>query len=339
MSKRDEISVNLMDMEENPRSDATPLSDPFAQIDSGGGWENMETSLSGQSSPSYSAPVGGASDGVGSPSPFVSLGPTSPAAQGPGPIPLPDLSTGGGADPFASSSNAEVNLLTGGEEASGSGNGDGKQSEEDGKGEKVKVTWNPLLFLKNKLEPYFDVDTNDIFQRTLQATVKGYAGSFTESISNKPDLYGPFWIATTLIVVSSASGSFAQYLSGVRKDDIDKVTASAAFFYGYVTILPLAIWGLLIYHKKPMRLLNLIGIYGYAMSVFIPTAILCTVPNTIVRWCLILFAAAVSGLSIVMNVKENFLQALQGKGALYLAGISVIHLGLAIGLKLYFFLY
>lgn len=173
----------------------------------------------------------------------------------------------------------------------------------------------------------------------MQATVKGYTGGFEDFISNKPDLYGPFWIATTLIVVSSVSGSFAQYLSGVKKNDVDKVSASCFFFYGYVTLLPLAIWGLLIYHKQPMRLLTLFGIYGYAMSVFIPTAILCTVPNTIFRWCLILTAAGISGLSIIMNVKKNFMDALQHKGVFYLAGIAAIHLGLAIGLQLYFFLY
>ena len=197
----------------------------------------------------------------------------------------------------------------------------------------------PLRTVFLRLAPYFDVDTMDIVNRTVNATAKGYAGNFADFVEDKPDLYGPFWIATTLIVVSSASGSFAQYLSGVSKDDIDKVTASCFFFYGYVTALPLAIWGLLIYHKQPMRLLNLIGIYGYAMAVFIPTAILCTVPNAYVRWALILVAAAISGLSIVMNVRRNFMAALQAKGTLYLAAIAGLHLCLAVGLKFYFFLY
>ena len=197
----------------------------------------------------------------------------------------------------------------------------------------------PLRTVFLRLAPYFDVDTMDIVNRTVNATAKGYAGNFADFVEDKPDLYGPFWIATTLIVVSSASGSFAQYLSGVSKDDIDKVTASCFFFYGYVTALPLAIWGLLISHKQPMRLLNLIGIYGYAMAVFIPTAILCTVPNAYVRWALILVAAAISGLSIVMNVRRNFMAALQAKGTLYLAAIAGLHLCLAVGLNFYFFLY
>jgi hypothetical protein len=139
--------------------------------------------------------------------------------------------------------------------------------------------------------------------------------------------------------VSSVSGSFAQYLSGQNKSDVDKVTASAFFFYGYIALLPLLIWGVLIYHKKPMRLLTLVGIYGYAMSVFIPAAILCAFPSAILRWSIIFSAAAISGLSIIMNVKANFLEALQSKGTLYLGVIAAIHFGLAIGLKLYFFLY
>ncbi|UPR02742.1 protein YIPF [Chloropicon primus] len=333
-SKGDEINVNLMDMQEGPSSSV--MEDPFAQLGDldEGGWGSMDPGLD----------AAGAS--VPEESPFVSLD-QGAGQMGPGPVPLPDLSaatttttttTTAGADPFASSNDVEVNLLM--DSAPGGGSGDdGNKAENKGSDDKAKVTWNPLVFLKNRLEPYFDVDTDDIVQRTLQAIVKGYKGKFTEFTADKPDLYGPFWIATTLIVVSSASGSFAQYLSGVSKNDMDKVTASAFFFYGYVTLLPLAIWGLLIYHKKPMRLLNIVDVYGYAMSVFIPTAILCTVPNTIMRWSLILLAAAVSGLSIVMNVKQNFMEALQGKGALYLSGIAAIHLGLAIGLKFYFFLY
>ena len=332
MSKQDEITVNLMDMDDTPRSDEV-AQDPFVlDLQGGGGsgsWSGSGFgSMKAEEASTAASPT--MSGGIQE-DPFVSLHDT-PNEGGPGPIPLHSQQEMN--DPFGASNEAEVNLL---------GEGDGKPSDGsgggDGENDKVKVTWNPLAFLKNRLEPYFDVDTNDIVQRTVQATVKGYSGSFTDFVSDKPDLYGPFWICTTLIVVSSAAGSFDQYLGGVSKDDMDKVTASCAFFYGYVTVLPLAIWGLLIYHKNPMRLLHIIGIYGYAMSVFIPTAILCTVPNTIVRWCLILLAAAVSGLSIIMNVKKHFMEALQHKGALYLAGIAAIHLGLAIGLKLYFFLY
>jgi hypothetical protein len=35
--------------------------------------------------------------------------------------------------------------------------------------------------------------------------------AFNEVLQNKPDLYGPFWIATTLIVVIIAASSLMQF--------------------------------------------------------------------------------------------------------------------------------
>jgi hypothetical protein len=40
-------------------------------------------------------------------------------------------------------------------------------------------------------------------------------------ISHKnPDLYGPFWIYTTLIFIMAASGSLNKYLKGASTDEL-----------------------------------------------------------------------------------------------------------------------
>mmetsp|Transcript_14866 Transcript_14866/g.37796 ORF Transcript_14866/g.37796 Transcript_14866/m.37796 type:complete len:269 (+) Transcript_14866:74-880(+) len=255
--------------------------------------------------------------------------------EGTGSVPLTsntgDQGSGGLAftsDPFAASDQAEVGLISeGGEEPT-------ERSAPEPEPQR-KSTFNPVGVLKN----YFDVDTNIIFQRTFQATVKGYSGGFTNYIHGKQDLYGPFWITATLVVVSSISGSFAQYLSGKRKNDVDKVTASLFTFYGYVTLLPLLIWGLLKYYKNPLPLVSLVSLYGYSMAVFIPAAIFCTIPIPAFRWIVILLAAAVSGVSITMNLKESLAVALQQKSFAVLAGLAGAHIAVAVGLKLYFFMY
>ena len=242
-------------------------------------------------------------------------------------VPAPQTELRSAAEGFGAEDDAAQPL------AGGSGGGP-SDDPEAGKTE-VRATFNPLLALKQ----YFDFDTDEILARVTSATVKGYAGNFVEFLKGRPDLYGPFWIATTLIVVSTASGSFAQYLSGTGKSDVDKITASLFFFYGYVTLLPLAIWGALIYYRAPVPLTTLVCLYGYAMAVFVPTAVLCTIPITALRWALVLLAAAVSGTSLVMNLKQPFTQALQTKGTVCLAGVAGVHLALAFGLKLYFFYY
>ena len=79
------------------------------------------------------------------------------------------------------------------------------------------------------------------------------------------------------------------------------------------------------------------------MTVFIPAAILCTVPKIALflgtRWTVIFVAAAISGLSIVMNLKKNFAEAVQQKSFIFLGALAAVHAALAIALKMYFFNY
>ena len=43
-------------------------------------------------------------------------------------------------------------------------------------------------------------------------------GNFLETINGNPDLYGPFWIYTTLIFAISASANISQYLKATVKN-------------------------------------------------------------------------------------------------------------------------
>ena len=45
-------------------------------------------------------------------------------------------------------------------------------------------------------QPYFDVDTKDIFSRVYSSTIYcGQQDSFLSLVGDKPDLYGPFWVS------------------------------------------------------------------------------------------------------------------------------------------------
>ena len=44
-------------------------------------------------------------------------------------------------------------------------------------------------------QPYFDVDTDDVISRVLNAVLFcGREENFLTKIGNKPDAYGPFWV-------------------------------------------------------------------------------------------------------------------------------------------------
>ncbi|KAJ6682976.1 hypothetical protein OIU74_021101 [Salix koriyanagi] len=80
-------------------------------------------------------------------------------------------------------------------------------------------------------KPYFDVDTTDVLER-IKDSLFPFRGTFTEKTANNPDLYGPFWICTTLIFVAASIGTFVTYIAHKlqKKEwnyDINLVTWSA----------------------------------------------------------------------------------------------------------------
>lgn len=60
------------------------------------------------------------------------------------------------------------------------------------------------------LAPYFDVSTEDIKAR-FRASLMPYNQKFIMEYQKKPDLYGPFWLIWTLVVVITISGNLNKY--------------------------------------------------------------------------------------------------------------------------------
>lgn len=90
--------------------------------------------------------------------------------------------------------------------------------------------------------------------------------------------YGPFWICTTLIFVAATIGTFVAYIAHKLQNkefdyDISLVTWSAGVFYGYVTIVPLALYIILKYFSAPSGLVHLLCLYGYSLFIFIPALV------------------------------------------------------------------
>ncbi|MCO5610897.1 hypothetical protein L7F22_065140 [Adiantum nelumboides] len=74
------------------------------------------------------------------------------------------------------------------------------------------------FFSISRFSPYFNVDTADVLER-IRDSLLPYKGDFVEKVGHNPDIYGPFWICTTLIFVAAALGNFASYLSHKMKDE------------------------------------------------------------------------------------------------------------------------
>ncbi|CAN0914276.1 Protein YIPF1 homolog [Linum grandiflorum] len=189
-------------------------------------------------------------------------------------------------------------------------------------------------------KPYFDVDTVDVLDR-IKDSVLPFNGSFNEKTANNPDLYGPFWICTTLIFVAASIGTIVTYIAHKLHNkewnyDINVVTWSAGLFYGYVTVVPLVLYVILKYFSAPSGLVQLFCLYGYSLFIFIPTLCLSVVPLEIFRWIVAGVAGFMSASFVALNLRAHIMSAGE-RWFLIVAGIFVLQLALSVVLKMYLF--
>ncbi|KAI6226201.1 Protein YIPF [Aphelenchoides fujianensis] len=94
-------------------------------------------------------------------------------------------------------------------------------------------------------QQYFDVDTEQVYKRILHSVVPKKDGNFIrEHVQPVPDLYGPFWIAVTLVFAAAISANFAHYIESLGEDlytnDFTLVTGISTLISVYVLGVPLA---------------------------------------------------------------------------------------------------
>lgn len=58
---------------------------------------------------------------------------------------------------------------------------------------------------------FFDVDTSSVLSRCWAALFP--RANFLDVLEGNPDLYGPFWIATTVVFILFLGGTISQYLA------------------------------------------------------------------------------------------------------------------------------
>lgn len=186
-------------------------------------------------------------------------------------------------------------------------------------------------------QPYFNVDTEEVSHRILQSLLLNRGGEFITMTSHNPDLYGPFWICTTLIFVASACGNFATYLSNHAswQFDISKVNWGAGLFYGYAFLLPLVLYFFFKYIGLALGLVQLWCLYGYSLFVFIPASALALIPVGLLKWIIVAAAGLVSTTFVTLNIKTHL--GLSDWSYIVVLGLLVLHAGFALTFKILFF--
>jgi len=199
-------------------------------------------------------------------------------------------------------------------------------------------------------QPLFDVDTMQVLNRIKGSLLPRPKGAFWELIGANPDLYGPFWIATTLIFTMALTGNLASYFASADKMlwtyNFNQLTLAGSVIYAYVTLLPLLVWILLRYYEASKKLVDVLCIYGYTLSVFVPISVLCVLPSNLLRWLLVLIGGGVSAIFLLSNFHAHLADCFPyGEGDakrkmyLLLGSMGLFHFILLVIFKIYFFAY
>ena len=190
---------------------------------------------------------------------------------------------------------------------------------------------------KSALDSYkgfCDVDTAIVLYRIKKTLWPFDRSKFLES---KADLYGAFWIPTTLICILSVAGSIgAKYSDNqfvFNPSDIVLVTGVVYFF---VLTVP-SILSFILLAGYEITYTELLSLYGYSYFLFCPAAVISVINYSLVRWLAFSVASVWAGVLLTKNY-YNELEFLEG-GKKYLAiGISLSgYVGLTLTANLYLF--
>lgn len=144
----------------------------------------------------------------------------------------------------------------------------------------------------------FDIDDEDVVKRLRLAVRYTAPGAAEGDFRQRPDFYGPFWIATTAVLFQAASGNFARLLlmrmsteEEMRNRSFEasysEITVAATLIYGCLVLVPLITRVALHCQGQGADSVNfkqLICVYGYSLAPLIPVCVMCLLPSQLMRW-------------------------------------------------------
>ncbi|XP_042354436.1 protein YIPF1 [Plectropomus leopardus] len=197
---------------------------------------------------------------------------------------------------------------------------------------------------------FFDIETHHVRERIIGSMLPWPGKNFIHLyLRRNPDLYGPFWICTTLVFAIAISGNISNFLVHFGQPhykytpEFQKVTIAATVIFSYAWFVPLALWGFLLWrNNKIMNLVSysfmeIVCVYGYSLAIYIPAVVLWILPFEWLQWCTIVVALCLSGSVLVLTfwpaVRDDHPKVMIA----VMSAIVVLNALLAVGCKAYFF--
>lgn len=162
---------------------------------------------------------------------------------------------------------------------------------------------------------------------------------FYDISTDKPDLYGPFWIYTALIFIIASAGSISRKLQGATVlnffEDFVPIAALVIYFIGFG--VPLVIYLFMKIFGSSNSYISCICIYGYSIAIYIPAVICCSIGINIAQWILLIIALGISTSFIIVNYWREMGKYVDKRRFILIIIIIGCQLAMFFVFKLYFF--
>jgi len=194
---------------------------------------------------------------------------------------------------------------------------------------------------KESFGKYFNVELNDI-KLKLKGSLIPMNKSFYQSIEVNADLYGPFWIFTTIIFLISLIGNFSSYIHAEDKEkfvyDYNHVPHAIFIIYGFGFGAPFVLWLIMKFiFRIDIDLVTNLCIYGYSYTILIPILLICIIPFKLISTLALLYFLIHSCTFLFYNMYMVIQQKAQKSKYVVLGLLGGIQLLLFFFLKFYFF--
>ena len=193
---------------------------------------------------------------------------------------------------------------------------------------------------------FFDVDTSTVLSRCRASLLPFLPRTqpFLDTLDGNPDLYGPFWIATTVVFILFMRGTISQYLSAQNRKnfeyDFKLLSGAAGLIYGYTLIVPAGLWAALRWFgAQGVELVECWALYGYGNLFWIGVALLSWSPIDGLNYALVAIGFALSVFFLLKNLYPVISATDKKTSQTLLVVVVLLHGGLAIAIKILFFTY
>jgi protein YIPF1/2 len=170
-----------------------------------------------------------------------------------------------------------------------------------------------------------------------------FRANFLDVLEGNPDLYGPVWIATTVVLILFLAGTINKYLADMGKDhfeyNFELLSGAAGLIYGYTLVIPSALWLALKYlGSESANILECLALYGYANIIWLPVAVISWSPIQALNFVFVACGFVWSSVFLMRNLWPVLSGARDMKTSRILAAVLLaLHAGLAVAIKILFF--